>query len=134
MAITATISVSPSAVQVNQKVTCTITVSNSGPSAVTIVGIRPYANFTGDAKDASTSVAYGTPNLSAGATTSVAASGSTVFPLDVTFFAPSSGLLSTGSGTYDMNAFIQDSEGSYISCTAAALVRVNQITFPDSQQ
>jgi len=134
MAITATISVSPSAVQINQKVTCTVTVSNSGSSAVTVVGLRPYANFTGDAKDASTSVAYGTPNLSAGATTSVAASGSTVFPVDVTFFAPSTGILSNTGGTYDMNAFVQTSDGSYVSCTSAALVSVNQITFPTSQQ
>ena len=133
MAMSATISVSPSAVQINQKVTATITVSNSGSSAVTVEGIRLYANYTGGSSAPHTSVAYGQPNLSAGATVSVAASGSTVFPVDLVFFAPSTGLLSDGSGTFDVSAQIDSDDGSVFHPTAA-LVSVDQITFPDSQQ
>jgi hypothetical protein len=49
------------------------------------------------------------------------------------FFAPSTGLLSAGSGTYDVTAYIKTSDGSYFSPTAAT-VTVNNITFPLSQQ
>jgi hypothetical protein len=133
MAMTATISCSPSAVQINQKVTATITVSNDGASSVNVQGIRLYANYTGGGNAPQTSVAYGQPNLSAGATVSVAASGSTVFPVDLVFFAPSTGLLGAGSGTFDVSAQINSSDGSVFAPTAT-LVSVDQITFADSQQ
>lgn len=133
MAMSATISCSPSAVQINQKVTATITVSNSGSSAVVVQGIRLAASYTGGTTAPQTSVAYGQPNLSAGATVSVAASGSQTFPVDLVFFAPSTGLLSDGAGTYDVTAYIHSDDGSYFSPTAA-LVSVDQITFPASQQ
>lgn len=134
MAMSATISVSPSAVQIEQKMTATITVANSGSSSVNVQGIRLYAKYTGGGNAPQTSVAYGQPNLSAGATVSVAASGTTDFPVDLVFHAPSTGLLSDGSGTFDVNAFVQTSDGSYFSCTAAALASVDQITFASSQQ
>lgn len=134
MAMSATISVSPSSVQINQKITATVTVSNTGASSVDVQGIRLYAKYTGGGNAPQTSVAYGQPNLSAGATVSVAASGSTAFPLDLVFFAPSTGLLSDGDGTFDVNAFVQTSDGSYFSCDAVALASVDQITFPESQQ
>lgn len=133
MAMSATISCSPSAVQINQKVNATITVSNSGSSAVTVTGIRLHANYTGGANLGPTSVAYGTPNLSAGATVSVAASGSQVFPVDMVFFAPSTGLLSDGVGTYSVTAYCNGSDGSVFAPTAT-LVSVDQITFPSTQQ
>lgn len=133
MAMTATISCAPDPVQIGQKVTATITVSNSGSSSVTVQGIRLYANYTGDSLAPHVSVAYGTANLSAGATTSVAASGSTIFPVDLTFFAPSTGLLSTGSGTYDVGAQINSSDGSVFHPTADTIT-VNNITFASSQQ
>lgn len=134
MAITATISCSPSAVLINQKVTATVTVENDGASAVTVQGIRLHANYTGGSTAPHTSVAYGTPNLSAGATVTVAPSGSTVFPMDLTFFSPSTGILSDGDGTYDVSAYISTSDGSYIAPTEAALVSVDYIAFPASQQ
>lgn len=133
MAITATISVSPSAVQFNQKVGVTVTVANDGSSAVTVQAIKPFAYIHGGATAPYTSVAYGTPNLSAGATTSVAASGETTFPLDVVFFTPSTGILSAGSGTFDVTAFVQTSDGSYVSATPVA-VSVDYFAFPESQQ
>lgn len=133
MALTATISCAPDPVQINQKVTATITVSNSGASSVNITGIRLYANYTGDSLAPHVSVAYGQPNLSAGATVSVAASGSTVFPVDLVFFAPSTGLLSDGNGTYDVGAQITADDGSVFHPTADTIT-VNNITFPSSQQ
>jgi hypothetical protein len=134
MAITATISLSPSAVQINQKMTATITVSNGDASAVTVEGIRLHASYTGGTQPGFIPAAYGTPNLSAGATTSVAASGTQTFPVDLVFHAPSTGLLSDGSGTFDVNAYVQTSDGSYFSCDSVALASVDNITFADSQQ
>ena len=131
MAMTATISCSPSAVQINQQVTATITVSNSGSSAVTVQGIRLHAIYHGATEPNPAAVGYGTANLSAGATTSVAASGSTVFPVNLVFFAPSTGVDSTGSGTYDVTAYIQSSDGSYFSPTVTQ-VKVNNIPLPAS--
>lgn len=133
MSMSATISLSPSAVQINQKITATITVSNSGSSSVNVTGIRLYSNYTGGSGAPQTAVAYGQPNLSAGATVSVAASGSTIFPVDLVFFAPSTGLLSDGSGTYDVGAQITSDDGSVFHPTAA-LASVDNITFPASQQ
>ena len=133
MAMTATITCSPSAVLINQKVTATITVANSGPSAVTVQGISLNAIYTGATRPAPGAVAYGTANLSAGATTTVAASGSTIFPMDLTFFAGSTGLLSDGNGTYSVIPYITTSDGSYFSATAAT-VSVDNIPFPASQQ
>jgi hypothetical protein len=133
MAMTATITCAPDPVQIGQKVTATITVSNSGASSVNVTGIRLYANYTGGTLAPQTSVAYGQPNLSAGATVSVAASGSTIFPVDLVFFAPSTGLLSDGNGTYDVGAQITSSDGSVFHPTADTIT-VNNITFADSQQ
>lgn len=133
MAMTATISCSPDPVQVNQQVTATITVSNSSGSSVNVTGISLYANYTGDNLQPHVSVAYGTPNLGAGATVAVAASGSTIFPVNLTFFAPSTGLLSDGEGTYDVGAQITSSDGSVFHPTADTIT-VNNITFASSQQ
>lgn len=133
MAMSATISVSPDPVLVNQTCTATITVSNSGASAVTVQSIQLHAYLTGASEPTHLPVAYGQPNLLPGATTSVDASGSTVFPVNLTFFAPSTGILSAGSGTFDVTAYIKSSDGSQFSPTADT-VTVNYLPFPTSQQ
>lgn len=133
MAMTATISCAPDPVQINQKVTATITVSNSGSSSVNVTGIRLYANYTGGSLNPAVAVNYGQPNLSAGATVAVAASGSAIFPVDLVFFAPSTGLLSAGNGTYDVGAQITSSDGSVFHPTADTIT-VNNITFASTQQ
>lgn len=133
MAMTATISCAPDPVQIGQKVVATITVSNSSGSSVSVTGINLYANYTGDNLQPHVSVAYGKPNLLPGATVAVAASGSTIFPVDLTFFAPSTGLLSTGVGTYDVGAQITSSDGSVFHPTADTIT-VNNITFAADQR
>lgn len=133
MAMTATISCAPDPVQIGQKVVATITVSNSSGSSVNVTGISLYANYTGDSLAPHVAVAYGNPDLGPGTTVSVAASGSTIFPAELTFFAPSTGLLSAGNGTYDVGAQITSSDGSVFHPTADTIT-VNNITFASSQQ
>jgi len=127
MAMTATISLSPSTVQINQQINATITVSNSGGSAVNVTSIQMQSKFTGGSQE-NVGCAFGSPNLGPAAATSVAASGSTVFPVPLVFFAPSTGPIGTGSGTFDVGCIIQSSDGSVFSPTAAT-VTVNPISY-----
>lgn len=132
MAMTATISLLPTTVLINQPVNATITVSNSGGSAVTVTSIQLNSEFTGGSIQAN-GVAFGVPNLGPAAATSVAASGSTVFPVSLVFFAPSTGPIGAGTGTFSVGAVIQSSDGSVFSPTAAT-VTVNPIALPASEQ
>jgi len=133
MALTATIALSPSTVQINQKVTATVTITSTG-AATTITGLAPYALYTGSSAPYAPAVAYGQPNLQSSNTqTAIAASGTSVIPFDLTFFAPSTGLLSTGSGTYDVGCQITALDGSVFHPTVAT-VTVNNITFASTQQ
>jgi hypothetical protein len=132
--VTATIAVSPSTVQVGQKVTATVSFTSTVNSAVTVTGMEPYAIITGASFPMPASVAYGIPNLQANnSAISIAASGTATIPFDLTFFAPSTGLLSNGSNTYDVGCQCQTSDGSVFHPTAAT-VTVNNITFASSQQ
>ena len=136
MAVTATIAVSPSTVQIGQKVTASVTFTNGASSAAcTVTGMQPHAIYTGGTEPGQAPVAYGMPNLQANnSQISLAASGGTaVIPFDLVFFAPSTGLLSTGVGTYDVGCQCQTSDGSVFHPTAAT-VTVNNITFASSQQ
>lgn len=130
MAMTATISALPTTVLINQPSNMTLTISNSGGAAVTVVGIQPTAIPTG-ATNASCGI--GVPAISSGFNVSVPASGSLVFPFSVVFFAPSTGPIGAGSGTYSVGAVCETSDGSVFSPTAAT-VTVNPIALPVSEQ
>lgn len=125
MAMSATISVSPSTAKVNQEVVATLTVSNSGGSAVNVTSIDPSAFQTsiGAAAKACSPVGYQT-SLSGVAgppiRVSVAASGSTIFVFSYKFFAPS-----TNSSTYDVGAVVTSDDGSVFSPTAATVTVSN---------
>lgn len=134
MALSATIAVSPSSVQINQKATATVTITSTNSSAVTVQGLAPYAQYTGSSAPFATSWAPGMPNLQANnSAISIAASGTTTIPFDMVFFQGSEGLLNAGSGTYDVGCQINTSDGSVFHPTAATLV-VTNISFPTSQQ
>lgn len=134
MAMSATISLSPTTVQVNQQVNATLTVSNSGGSAVNVTSVVPTALFTGaPTYEDGQAVGVGQVNIGPGSNVSVSAGGSLVIPFSLNFFAPSTGLLSAGSGTFSVGAVINSSDGSIFSPTAAT-VTVNNITFAASQQ
>lgn len=135
MALSATIAVSPGTVQVNQKVTATVSFTSTSSSAVTVTGMQPYALYTGASVNAiPVSVNFGLPNLQANnSQISIAASGTATIPFDMVFFAPSTGLLSAGAGTFDVGCQCQTSDGSVFHPTVTT-VTVNNITFPSSQQ
>lgn len=133
--VTATIALSPSTVQVGQKVTGTVTFTSTVNASCTVQGMQPYALYTGATINAiPVAVNFGMPNLQANnSQIAIAASGTAVIPFDMVFFAPSTGLLSTGSGTFDVGCQCQTSDGSVFHPTAAT-VTVNNITFASSQQ
>lgn len=136
MAMTATIAVNPSTVNINQNVAVALTVSNSGGSPVNMTGIVPTAFFTGaPAIDkAAGGAALGQPQLGqSGANVTVPAGGSLVFNWNVVFFAPSTRPVYSGSGgTYDVGAICYSNDGSVFSPTAAT-VTVNPLPLPDEQ-
>lgn len=136
MAMTATVSLNPATALINQSITATYTVSNDGATAVNVTSIAPLAYVTGGTVGEPIGVNYGSPNLGAGALISVAASGSTVFPVNLVFFAPSTGILGQAgpaSGrTYSVGAVIQSSDGSVFSPTAVTGL-INPLPLPASQ-
>lgn len=137
MAITATISLSPTTVNVNTPTVATLTVSNSGGSAVNVTSVTPDARLTGGLYSVPPGVAFGLVPLGPGAPVSVAASGSLVLTFPVIFFAPSGSLSLSGgvvvaSTTYDVAATIYTSDGA-ITAPTAATVTVNPIPVSPSQ-
>lgn len=133
MAMTATISVSPSTVLINQLVNAVITISNSAGSPVNVTGIAPYAFFTGSSAPYDPSINIGAINLGNGVNLSVPASGSLTFPFSFVAFASSTNPYNTGNGTYSISAICNASDGSIFSPTAAT-VTVNSITLPTTEQ
>jgi hypothetical protein len=133
MAMSATISVSPSTVLINQPANAVITISNSGGSAVQVTNIAPFIFFTGSAIPYDPSANIGAINLGPSVNVSVPAAGSLSFPFSMVFFAPSTGPLGTGGGTYSVNAICQSNDGSVFSPTAATIT-VNPIALPSTEQ
>lgn len=130
--MSATISLSPTTCSVNQNIVATLTISNSGGSAVLITGCTPNAIFTG-ATTYTPACALGTVDLDPNANLTVPASGSLIIPFGVVFFSPSTGPIGAGSGTYSVSATISGSDGSVFAPTAAT-VTVNPITFSAGEQ
>lgn len=130
MAMSATITASLSTVLINQPTNLIINIANSGGSAVNVTGIQPTVIPTG-ATNASAGV--GVPAISAGIPVSVPASGSLNFPFSVVFFAPSTGPIGAGNGTYSVGAVCESSDGSVFSPTAVTIT-VNPITLPTTEQ
>jgi len=112
MAMTATIALSTATSYINQVVNCSLTVSNSSGSTVSMTSITPTVKATGDGLGAPAGL--GLVPLSTGFSTSVAASGSTVFTFSVVLFSPS-------ATTYDVGAQCLSSDGSSFAPTATTL-------------
>ncbi|GEM_PF-5355794 len=132
MAITATISLSATTISKQQKTTATLTVSNSGGSAINVTGIQPRAYLTGSSPPEPVGAAIGVPALGPGMNVSVPASGSLVFSFDYTFAAPSTGANGQGSGTYSCDAVVYTADGS-VTVPTAATVTVNPLTLPGGE-
>ena len=134
MAMSATISCAQSTVLINQKVDCTVTVSNSGGSPVNVTGIQPIAYLTGSPGfEENSGLALGLVPLSAGFPVSVPASGSLNFNFSAVFFSPSTGPIGAGSNTYSVSAQCSASDGSNFAPASAATVTVNPLPLPSSE-
>jgi hypothetical protein len=134
MAMTATLAISPSTVIINQPVACSLTVSNSGGSAVNVLSAQGNVIVHGSSPpDAVESCAIGVINLGPGAVVTVPASGSVTYGFSVVFFSPSTGPIGAGSGTFDIGALISASDGSNFVPTAQQ-VTVNPIALPTTEQ
>ncbi len=128
MAITASVALSSATATTGQRVSVALTVSNSGGSAVDVTCIRPMMSPASSTLE-TTSVAQGTVPLGPGQTTSVAASGSTVFAYDVLPFAPTSGygLAMPASQVYDVGATVYTSDGAVTDATSTTLTVADPI-------
>lgn len=113
--MTATIALSSATCKINQQVMATLTISNSGGSAVSVTGIQPNVLFTGALSSDPAACALGAPAFSPGFSVSVPASGSLKFTFGVVPF------ISTGSGTFSIGAICNSSDGSVFSPTATTL-------------
>ena len=108
MAITATLALSASTVTAPFQVTATLTVSNSGGSAVIVNNAQAYATASGGAGTQSCAVNVGQVNVTAGFNTTVPASGS----LTLTFGITAMGPIAT---TYPTNPFGNGPAGNTIT-------------------
>ena len=133
MAITAAVTLIPATALINQDVKCTLTITSTSSTAATVSFINPTSIFTGATAPMPSAVGSGVVNLGAGATTTIAASGTLIVPFDQVYFAPSTGPLGTGFGTYSVGAIIGFTDGTSISATTAA-VFVNPIALASTEQ
>lgn len=128
MAITATIALSSATCVAEQPIAVTVTVSNSGLAAVTVLNIVPTAPINGTTAETS-AIAKGQPPTGPGMTVSVAASGSTPFTWLVVPHAPTTDGTSTpaepASLVYSIGATITTSDGAVTVATPATLTVTN---------
>lgn len=115
MSMTATISVSPSSVYINQPSVATLTISNSGAAAINMLSITPYAFTTSDAAQRPAPMALASLPLAPGSVISVGASGTLVFKFNIIPQA------SSGSGTYSVGAYCQSQDGQLFRPTIATI-------------
>lgn len=144
MAITAAIVMSSSTVNTYQKSTATLTVTNSGGSAISVTGIAPWVSRTTAPTQVGVPVNVGQPFIGPGSTLSVAGSSGTLnFTWDVLPMAPqvanytTNPFPSAGVGgnaitplppeamaqqlVYDVGATVYTADGSVTNATTATL-------------
>lgn len=135
MAMSATIALSPSSSCVTeQKVTATLTITNSAAYQVNVTSIQGYALPTSaSVSNYNSGVSVGVVNNGPNANLAVPANGSLVLTFDLKFHAPSTGTLSNGSNTYSVAALINSDDGSVFAPTAATIT-VNYVVSYSSAQ
>lgn len=131
-ALSATISLASSTAIINQPMTANVAISNTGSSAVNIIGFVPTAAATGAAPGTSRiPAAFSVFNLGPNSTqTSLPANATTTVPFNVVFFAPSTGITGAGTGTFSVGVTVYTSDGSVFAPGAAALATVNPVLLP----
>ena len=126
MAITAAITLSTATMTAPNGVTnATCTVSNSGGTAVNVVGLKPLVNVTG-ALTRSVAAAHGSGAVGPGVTVAVPAGGTLTFPFSVICYAPQNGTLASPgpnatSQAYDVGANVICQDGSIVDASVATV-------------
>lgn len=140
MAITATISTSPSSTAVTeQKVTASVVISNSGAFQVQVTSMEGLVKPTGSgASNYNSGVAVGVINTGPNANLTVPAAGSLTLTFDLRFHGPSTAsstnqYVGTGSNTYDVSAVVYTDDGSVTSPTASTITVNYAVTYNSSQ-
>lgn len=127
MAMTATISVTPSTVKTEQKVTAILTVSNSAAYPVSLVDVNPLVRLTSSvASNYGSGVVVSKINMGPNTNMVVPAAGDLVLTFQVKFHGPSTASASnlyddSGSNTFDVGANCKSDDGSSFSATAATV-------------
>jgi hypothetical protein len=126
MAITASIALSSATATSGQNVAATLTVSNSGSSAVLVTGLSPYMVPSGGTSRA-LAVAVGQAPFGGPFTVSVAASGASTFVFNVVPLAPTTsyGLAEPASLAYQVGCTVYTNDGSVTDATKATLTVSN---------
>lgn len=134
MAMTATITTSPSTVVTEQKCTAILVVSNSSAYPVNLTGVIGNSLITGGtAPTYNSGVSIGVVNFGPNAVVTVPASGSLTLTFDLKFHGPSTGYLSTGANTYSVSALCYSDDGSVFAPTAATVTVNYAVTYNASQ-
>ncbi len=118
MALSATVTLNNSSAPVGQTIRAFITVTNTNPTATTILYIIPQIKQTGNTLPVDRS-AYGAGPVAQPGNIPVPAGGSEVFTMDVAFYTPSLIIDGSTQTTYDVGCLIAGSDGSVFSPTPA---------------
>lgn len=135
MAMTATISCSPSTVKTEQKCIAAVTISNSAAYPVDVTTCQVFAKPTSSgASNYGTDAAVGVVNTGPNVNLTVPASGSLVLTVELKFHGPSTASASnkydnSGSNTYDVGALITSNDGSVFSPTATTVTANYVVSF-----
>lgn len=131
-ALSAIVTASPSSVLINQLVTASVAINNTG-SAMNLTSLRitaTYNGVTGTKVPAAFSVLNLGPNSP---NIALAGSATTTIPMQAVFFAPSTGPTGTGTGRFYIGATFTTSDGSITQAATAGQVAVDPIPLPASQ-
>jgi hypothetical protein len=132
MALSATIALTESVVNINQPVHGVVTISNSGASNLLLISFVPRARLTGSTGELNIGMAVSAPAIGAGQNVTIPAGGTLAISCQYIFFSPSTGTAGLGSNTYSCGANLLGSDGSNFFPTMAT-VTVNPLPFPPSE-
>lgn len=126
--LSAIVSASPSTAYINQLVTASIAINNTG-SAMSLTSLQITANYNG-VRGSKIPASFSVLNLGPNSPNiSLPGSATTTIPMQAVFFAPSTGTTGNGSGKYYIGATFTTSDGSITSAATAGQVTVNPLPF-----
>lgn len=132
-ALSAVVTMSPNPARINQLVTASIAIQNTG-AATTLTNLNITAAYSQNALSR-IPAAYSQFNLGPNSPyLGLAANATTIVPMQVVFFSPSTGITGSGTGQYMVGANFTTSDGTVTSAAYSGPVTVNPLPLPLSQQ